>query len=292
MNYEEFIAAVEDAVRDSLPSNRVVQIHQVTKNNGKVRTGITILEREATLSPTIYLEEYYESYLATESLEDIVERILNIYEEVKFEYNWDTACLTDYERVKEHIVYKLIHTERNREMLETIPSESFLDLSLVCYVLLELDRCGNATVPVTNHLLSVWKVDKQEVFARARENVERILPEQFYNMQCVVNRLFENGPSTIAGSGIYVLSNEKGNMGAVTILYENVLEKIGDYLEENYFVIPSSIHEVLIFPESAGIDRERIDEIIGEVNELHVAPEEVLADHAYYYDRETKGLSM
>lgn len=291
MNYQEFIAAVECAVKESLPSSRNVQTHRVVKNNGNERVGITISEREVNLSPTIYLEEYYESYLASESLEDIVTRILDIYEEVKFEYNWDTACLTDYERVKECIVYKLIHTKRNSGLLRNMPSKEYLDLSLVCYVLLDMG-CGNATVLVTDQILRIWNVEKEEVFARAVENTQRMLPEQFYNMECVVRKLLDDEPDMIAGAGLYVLSNDRGCLGAATILYEGILEKIGSHLGENFYVIPSSIHEVLIYPESVGVNRERIDEIIGEVNALHVEPEEFLSDHAYFYDRATKRLTM
>jgi len=291
MNYQEFVTAVEVAVRESLPTNRNVQIHRVVKNNGNERIGINISEREVNLSPTIYLEDYYESYLAGETVESVVMRILDIYEEVKFESNWDTACLMDYERVKECIVYKLIHTKKNSGLLRNTPKKEYLDLSLVCYVLLDM-CCGTATVQVTNQMLHIWNVEKEEIFARAQENTKRMLPEQFYNMECIVKKVLDEDANTIAGAGLYVLSNERGHLGAATILYEGMLEKIGGYLGENFYVIPSSIHEVLIYPESVGIGKKRIDEIIDEVNDLHVEPEEFLSNHAYFYNRETKRLSM
>lgn len=291
MNYQEFVAAVECAVKESLPSNRNVQTHRVVKNNGSERVGITISEREVNLSPTIYLEEYYERYLDAEPLEEIVSHILDIYEEVKFEHNWDTTYLTDYERVKGCIVYKLIHTKKNCGLLRNMPSKEYLDLSMVCYVLLEME-CGTATVLVTDQMMHIWKVEKEEVFARAEENTKRMLPEQFYNMECVIRKVLDEEPDMVAGAGLYVLSNNRGCLGAATILYEGILEKIGSYLGEDFYVIPSSVHEVLIYPESVGVDRERIDEIIDEVNELHVEPEEFLSDHAYFYNRETKRLSM
>ncbi len=292
MNYQEFVKAVECAVRESLPSDRVVQIQRVTKNNGNEKVGITISDKEVNLAPTIYLEDYYESYLASEPLEEIVLRILCIYEEVKLEHDWDMSCLMEYEKVKDNIVYKLIHTKKNTGMLRTMPSREYMDLSLVCYAFLEIGCYGTATVLVTNQMLHVWGVDEDEVFARAKENTEKILPHQFYNMECVVKKLLDKETDTIAGAGLYVLSNDRGSHGAVTILYDGMLEKVGAYLEENFYVIPSSVHEVLILPESTGMDKERIDEMICEVNELHVEPEEVLSDHVYYYNRETKALTM
>ena len=59
---------------------------------------------------------------------------------------------------------------------------------------------------------------------------------------------------------------------------------------ENYFVLPSSIHEVIIVPESASPGYSDLNEMIREINQTQVAEEEVLGDHAYYYDCAKKEL--
>ena len=88
------------------------------------------------------------------------------------------------------------------------------------------------------------------------------------------------------------MSNTKGSYCAAAILYEGVLEKIAKYLGEDYHVIPSSVHEVIIIPKSFGESREYLDELIQEVNTYHVDAEEVLSDHAYYYERRAGALTM
>lgn len=292
MNYEEFIVAVENAVRESLPTNRAVQTQHVTKNNGHKKVGITISQTGVNLSPTIYLEDYYKGYMEGDLIEEIVMQILDLYEKVRFETNWDTSNLTNYEHVKENIVYKLVHLEKNHKMLEDVPYEQFLDLAQVCYVLLEVKGCGTATILITNKLLGLWGVGKEDVFARARENTQNILPVQFYNMQCVIQKLSGETPNTIAGDGMYFLSNTRGNLGAAALLYEGVLEKIANYLDEDYYIIPSSVHEVIILPVSFMESREYLDELIQEVNAHHVETDEVLSDHAYYYDRRVGAVTM
>lgn len=292
MNYETFVAAVEEAVRESLPSNRIVQINCVRKNNGKERVGITITEQEVNLSPTFYLEEHYEHYMKGESLEEIVEGILNLYEEVRFEKNWDTSCLLEFEQVRGNVVFKIIHTGRNLEFLQTVPHEEVLDLSLVCYVLLRMEACGTATVPVTNHLMELWGVKKEELFALAKGNAKELLKEKFYNMQCVVKKHFDEEPIIIDEAGMHVLTNDKGSLGAAVMMYDGVLADIGHQLGESYYIIPSSIHEVLVLPEKSGMCRDELDEMVKEVNEHCVAWEEVLSDHVYFYDVERKALTM
>ena len=291
-NYESFVNAVEEAVRDSLPSNRVVQINCVRKNNGKERVGITITQPNVNLSPTFYLEEYYERYLQSVPLEDIVEDILNLYEEVRFEKNWDTTCLTEYEQVKDRIVYKLINTEKNRELLETVPHKEVLDLSLVCYVYLTIDACGTATVPVTTHLMNLWAIEQEELFARAKENTQKLLPVQFGNMVYAVKKIFPETRDQFTDLGMHVLSNDKNSMGAAVLVYDGLLDGIAAFFGEGYYVIPSSIHEVIVYPESTEMKKEDVNEIIRDMNQFCIEQEEILSDHVYYYDKERKALTM
>lgn len=86
---------------------------------------------------------------------------------------------------------------------------------------------------------------------------------------------------------MYVLSNRQRMNGAITILYSKCLEKIGNILKENFYLIPSSIHEMILIKESGVESIEYLNEMIKEVNASAVIPEEVLADRAYYYDRNT-----
>ena len=91
---------------------------------------------------------------------------------------------------------------------------------------------------------------------------------------------------------MYVLSNRIRSYGSAAILYDRRLEGIGMYLKSNYYVLPSSIHEVIIIPEKAAPGKEPLSQMVGEINRTQVAEEEILSDHAYYYDREKKRLIL
>mgnify|MGYP007043251716 FL=1 len=88
------------------------------------------------ISPTIYLEEYYESYVAGRKIEQIVDDIKQLYEEIKQEKPWDCESFRDYEGVRNRIVFKVINTAKNRKFLRTVPHLAFLDLSIVFMFLL------------------------------------------------------------------------------------------------------------------------------------------------------------
>ena len=83
---------------------------------------------------------------------------------------------------------------------------------------------------------------------------------------------------------LYVLTNKARLYGASCILYPNLLDSIADKLTCDFYLIPSSIHEVILVPES-GTEDTNLNDMVAEVNHTQVDPKEVLADHVYYYDR-------
>ena len=89
---------------------------------------------------------------------------------------------------------------------------------------------------------------------------------------------------------MYVLTNSLRNYGAACLFYPHVLEMVGEMLKEDYYVLPSSVHEVIIVPESKALDADEMSEMVVEINETQVEPEEVLSDHAYFYQRDSKKL--
>lgn len=82
-----------------------------------------------------------------------------------------------------------------------------------------------------------------------------------------------------------VLSNERRIHGAVCMLYPGVLKEMADRIGGDFFIIPSSVHEVILLPDADKGLNEGLKQLIREVNSTQVAPEEVLSDTLYRYDR-------
>ena len=101
----------------------------------------------------------------------------------------------------------------------------------------------------------------------------------------------EEEPEEVASDVMYVLTNRLRSHGAAAVLYEGCLEKIAAELACNYYVLPSSIHEVILTPDRHGFSYEELSSMVKEINESQVREEEVLSDHAYYYDRNRKELT-
>ena len=70
--------------------------------------------------------------------------------------------------------------------------------------------------------------------------------------------------------------------GASLLLQEDIRKQIGECLGSDYFVLPSSIHEVLILPDNGMFEVPALNQMVQEVNETQVEPQERLSDKVQF----------
>lgn len=289
MSYEEFILKVEECLKERMISTGQVSIKTSFKNNGQIRKGIAFAEEGADISPIIYLEEYFECFNQGSPFDMIINQICALYKNIKKEHCWEGEYILKYNNVKNKIIYKLISRQRNKELLKKIPYVPYLDLAIVFCVLVEIqEKEGNiATMLIRNEHLRYWDVSAGEIFKAAAENTEKLLPSDLRTLYTMIKEITGNESEDETGENdMYVLTNTIRNFGAATILYEDRLKIIRMCFGENYYILPSSIHEVILLPESKAVGKNELSEIVKEINETQVKAEEVLSDSAYYFDGE------
>lgn len=293
MNYQQFVIVVKNKVALALGDGMSLNIHTALKNNGVERVGLTISDKRINISPTIYLEEYYKQFQDGFDMKDIIASILDVYQEVKFEHTWQIHTVKDFEIMRSKIVYKLIHAKKNESLLNKMPYIAYLDFAIVFYILFEVDDSGTATIPITHELIQLWDVSVDEVQQCAFCNAPSLLPASFKPMQIVIDELMGTNLSEQEAIEdlMFVLTNSLRSFGAACILYDGMLDKISEEIGENFYILPSSIHEMIIVPESNSPSREHLNEMITEVNQTQVDEEEFLSACVYYYDRTTRTLS-
>lgn len=290
MNYQQFVAATKEKVALSLGDGMHLHVHTTLKNNGRERTGLTISDNSVNIFPTIYLEEFYQQYQSGYSLDEITESIIHVYHEVKFEHMWDVNAIKDFSLIKSKITFKLIHAKKNEILLQSLPHVPYMDLAIVFYVLFDVDDTGIATIPINNDLAALWDTNSDELYHIAKANTPKLLTASLKPMRVVIEELLGNECENVVLKEdiMFVLTNQLRNFGAACLLYDGILQQIAGKLGENYYILPSSIHEMIIVPESKSPDRRELLEMITEINETHVGPEEILSDNVYYYDHSKK----
>lgn len=264
------------------------------KNNDTKRHGIVIRRIGGVIAPTVYIDHFYSDYCKKKNT--VEEIAFQIYMAIKgFDVQEDQyrTFSADFQTCKEKIIYRLVSKERNETYLAGIPHLPFLDLAVVFLIVHHLSEDGLESICVTNELQKKWNISTKDLFSLAAENTPRILPPDIDTMAHTIETLFGEFANDILESDdmaphIYILSNHYRINGAATLLYEGLIQELADQMNCNLYVLPSSIHELLLIPDANGKSLEGLSRMVKDINENHVKEEEILSDRAYYYNREEK----
>ena len=157
MEYEIFKGVVKEKFKEFLPEkyqDAQVKIMPVDKVN-RTLDGLSIRVNEPgmQLSPTIYVNHMYEDYIKTEDLKGTLEKAAEGFmKAMEQKEGINVSELTNADCAKDKIVFRLINTEQNREMLAGMPHREFKDLSVIYCRVINIDGEGIASMPVHNRL--------------------------------------------------------------------------------------------------------------------------------------------
>lgn len=167
---------------------------------------------------------------------------------------------------KDNIILSLVNFERNMEMLKAVPHAGFLDLAVIYRVVIAFNDGGMGTVLVNNGMMEDMGLTKEGLHKTAYENSLKLYP-------AAIKKLTDR---------LYMASNEPRLFGAAAILFPEVLESLQERIKGSFYIMPSSIHEVMA--ASAKEDPEYLLDVLKEANGLYVGKNESLSDNIYLYD--------
>lgn len=298
MEFTNFTTLVREEVERRTGENYRVRLNDVRKNNGVVLRGLTVMQDDSNISPTIYLNNYYEEYTSGRvTLVNVVNDVMDTYNRNKVNQSVDMRYFLNYESVKQNVIYKLVNTEKNKALLEDVPHIEFLDLSIVFQCLIAQEEFGTASILVHNIHLKLWDISAEELYRAAKENTQRIQKYEIKSMtEVLYDIMMEEEPEDfdyedcMAGFRdnvpMYVLSNKRRIEGAACILYPDLIRDFADAIGSSFYIIPSSVHEVILLPAGQEEEITEIKSMIQEINDTQVSVEEILSYSLYFYDRE------
>ena len=298
MEYKEFVEYIKMNAGYIAGEGGNITINHVIKNNGCEMDGLVIMEKGKDIAPTIYLDSFYELYTNGENIKNIIRQIEVIYEQNKNNVTFDVNILKHFDTIKDKIVYKVVNYRSNEKLPEQVPHKRILDLAVVFYCLLDNEYGRSATALIYNNNLKNWNVTIDDVYKAALKNTPDLLHSKISSMAA----LFEKCGVNVDGeevdlkdyvpSDMYVLTNESKLNGAACILYENVLYDFAQKLGADLYILPSSVHEVILLPKLSMFEKDELVNMVKEVNTEGVAADEVLSDHVYEYNRTERLITM
>lgn len=302
MDYEVFREVVKENFLDYMPKkyqDMEVRVDSVQKINRKMDGMSLHSEGTGSISPTIYISDMYKDYFTTGSLKETLQ---NVAEALDQAFQQAELPPLDKSTAKDNIIFQLVNTMQNEDLLRNMPHRKFQDLSIIYHWVSSVDERGIASVAVHNDLAGELGMDEEQLFNVASVNTRRILPPVVKPMNEVIREMLlaDDMPSEIADIMfneipseriMWIISNERGIDGAASMLYEDELHKLSVQLGTDLFVMPSSIHEVIAVPAD-DLNPSELAEMVSEINMAQVALEDRLSNQVYYYDRELRELSL
>lgn len=303
MGINEFMTKVCSAVKKLLGEEYLVELKPVRKNNGVMLHGLLISLPGQKVIPRIYLDDYWEAYRCGRSFADVIRDLMKVYREGSLVKNIDMNFFRNFDRVKERICYRLIRQRGNEELLGECPHVEFLDLALCFYYVCEKGFFGRGSILINNTHARLWEKKTVDLMRCAEQNTGKLFPWECIPMKSLIGKIQDfkerdqlfsrdENDSFFEECPIQILTNTEQMQGAAVMLYPGVLEEIAKKERRNLYILPSSVHEVIILPETGRETADVLREMVCEVNRTQVAPEEVLSDNLYYFDLMEKKIKI
>lgn len=303
MDYEMFKEVVKESFLSYMPGSyrgMEVRVDPVNKVN-RTLDGLSLLAKneETMISPTLYINDMYEKYSSTGDLQATLREAAEAMDEVFKEA--PTPSL-DMNTAKDNIIFQLVNTMQNEDMLKNLPHREFQDLSIIYRWVVGVDQKGLSSTVINNNLAKSLGMGEEELFKAAAENTRRILPPVVQSMNEVIMEMFmaDGMPKELAEQMIgeqvpemtmWVISNERKIDGAASMLYEDKLHNLAEKVGTDLYILPSSVHEVIAVSVEMG-EPEELARMVSEVNMDQVDLSERLSNQVYHYDKDLRKITL
>lgn len=303
MNYQEFKEQFVEDVKRNLYEKGIddvaIRIDRVDKLNESY-DAMSVIQEGSTISMNYHLEDYYEDFENGADYQIIINVVVqNIKEHIDEMPTIDINMITDYEKVKERLSLELVSVERNAEMLKTIPHKQIEDLAIVYKINVDLGLSDKGTVLVTQPLLEQYGISPEQLYADAERNASIIKPVIIRGLGSIMREMI--GTELASEMGIedhgseemmYVATVPDRNRGAGVLAYDGFLDYAAQRLGGDFYVLPSSVHEIMLVKDDGGISCRELKEMVEEINEAEVKSEEQLTNSVYHYDSKNRIFEM
>ena len=201
----------------------------------------------------------------------------------------------------ENVVLQALGRKRNCQMLKTHPYIPFLDLAGIFRVPVgPYKRNSLSTALITNQIAGTLGLTVDELAEAARRNTLKKFGTQFctaFNIALAAmlgRSCVSLEDAEMTQPGLYTLTNEIQINGAALVLIPEVLEQIAEKAGMDYFILPSSIHEILVAKNNGLLTADELKKIVYDNNRTDalIKPEDVLSDNVYFYSRKEKTLKI
>lgn len=302
MNFNEFVNEVKDNIKRFLPEayeNAEVSVMDYQKLNATYK-GLMVKKEDETITPTINMDQLYKAYQNQPgvTMESVCRRIADVVMEAPIQVN--LKSIMDYDIAKDNLFIRVSSAETNKDMLANVPHQLKEDLAITYHVAVSMDEEGLSSMLIKNDLLKQYGITAEQLHEDAMKSSPRIMAPEVSSMGAIMEELVEKDlfmmsseeremlQESIRESAqmptFFVVTNQQRIDGAGALFYPEVMDNLGELLGQDYFILPSSIHQMLVLPDNGEVSADELRMMVTEVNATQVAPAERLTNDVYHFD--------
>ena len=299
MKKREFVTRVRRQLPSYLPEDirSDVRLSEVrtTKTNDRKLYGLSIRRGGEAAAPTFYLDDLYHRYVMGEDPDDLIRMFAEEYLQLEklrrvplgMPPPDEDGCVT-------LLALRLLSRERNRDYLQNLP---YLDvgngLVLTCDFRAWDNSSGEWRMRITHDLLGELGLTEEELFSDALYSCSVGNPARLFRLE---DTAAGSAPRNILDaeeplpeedrSSVFILTAKSIRLGAAALFYKGIPEQLARLFREGYYIVPTSVHEMMIVPDSAKVTPQKLLELLEYSNRCMLEPEDYLSDDLLYYDPE------
>ena len=296
LSFEEFADTAARQILDYLPAEYAgseVTLPRVRKIN-QTYTGLVVRKNQEQFTPAIRLDLFYQDYLNGREPEDILQEIGNMIRQISFPAQYGELCekLLSYGRIASRLFVRVCGMKGNEELLGRAPHRKVLDLAVTCHAYLGETDGSKASILISRDMLEQWGLTEAQLFEQAFRNSTTLMPAVIRPIRDILK---ENcGPDADLPPEevpLYVITRSTWD-SAAALFYPGVLEELTEIAGGDFFILPSSVNECIMVPESSGTDSAALRRMVREINQNVVKESEILSDNIYHYDSRKQELTV
>ena len=299
MDFETFKEKLANNVKEQFYERYgkevVVENHKVDKMNESY-DALTVKPEDSIIGVNINVNSLFKEYEDGRSYDAIVNGATEVAgNALENKPDFDIDSFSDYDKMKSTLAMEVVSSERNAELLETVPHKDIEDMAVVYRFVLGETAQGSGTILVTNKMLDNYGITPEQLHEDAVKNAPEIRPLVIEGMAEVLAKQMGVEDLEMLGLNIppeqeqmFVASVEGNVHGAGVLAYQDFMDKAAERVDGSFFILPSSIHEILIIPDNGKFDLQSLENMVKEVNATTVDPADQLTDSVYHYDAQDK----
>ena len=292
---EELREDMEKALYERTGTEHSVNLQTVEKMN-ETYEALTIKPENSDIGVNINANELFRAYSDGMDYDRLVDGAVNkARDALENSPNFNIEAFKDYDKMKETLAMEVVSAERNADLLTTVPHKDMEDMAVVYRFVISTGVGESGSVLVTNKMLDEYGITPEQLHADAMKNAPEVRPMEIKGMGEVLAEQMGIENAEMLGFAIppeqdqMLVASVKGNVhGAGVLAYEDFMDKASDRVGGSFFILPSSIHEILIIPDNGQFDLKSLENMVREVNATTVDPVDKLTDNVYHYDAQDK----